>query len=113
MVQTLPSGFATGVDTGTLCTSLISYVINIHMAEMISDGFVAEAWKNHIAKIATIDCEAQADEQSMNPEDENFSLRISEMAGIFIMHLGLMVFAVLVAFFDLRSRVRQRSNQRG
>lgn len=113
VVQTLPSGFATGVDTGTLCTSLISYVINIHMSEMISDGFVADAWGKHIDKISTVDCDANENGQMVDLEDENFSLRINDMAGIFVMHLALLVFAVLVAFVSLRNRLNRRGRQSG
>jgi Ligand-gated ion channel len=111
VIQQMPAGFATGVDTGNLCTSLISYVINLHMTEMISDGFVAGAWKNHIDTISTQDCQATntTSMSSMeNPKDRELSLNFMEMAGIFVLHLALLCFAVLVAFSDLRKCIRTR-----
>jgi Ligand-gated ion channel len=109
IIQHMPSGFATGVDTGNLCTSLISYVINIHMTKMISDGFVADAWEKHIKKISTKDCQATSTtsmSSTENPKGNNVSLDFMEMAGIFVLHLALLCFAVLVAFSDLRKCIR-------
>lgn len=115
VVQNLPSGFATGVDTGTLCTSLISYVMNIHITEMISDGFIPMAWQNHVNKMATVNCTeelAKANKNRPIGDDENFSLRLEEMGGIFIMHMLLMVFAILLAFVDLQRRLALMRSQR-
>ena len=37
-VQSIPAGMATAIDTGTYCTSLISYVLDLHMNEMKIEG---------------------------------------------------------------------------
>lgn len=114
VVQNLPSGFATGVDTGTLCTSLVSYVMNIHLTEMFADGTIASAWDNHISRMATINCTEKVAEANKNrpiDEDENFSLRLEEMGGIFIMHLALTIIAILLAFVDLQKRLALKRSQ--
>ena len=56
--KNMPSGFGTSMDIGTLCTSLIRDVINIHMLEMRDDGFIDQAWQEHLHRTATIDCSA-------------------------------------------------------
>lgn len=123
MIQYMPAGFATIVDTGSLCTSLISYVINIHMTEMISEGFVATAWANHVAKVSNATCQAGDNKAFLssvvadvdgggNTIKKKSSLYISEMAGIFVVHLVLLCFAVLIAFVDLRQRIRARRQRR-
>jgi Ligand-gated ion channel len=98
VVQTLPAGFATAVDTGVLCTSLISYVLNLFITEMIADGFVGNAWENHLNKISTISCSAEA--RTDDKSGRSFSLSLKDMAGIFIVHGALMVIAVFYALVD-------------
>jgi Ligand-gated ion channel len=101
VVQSLPAGFATAVDTGVMCTSLISYVLNLLTTEMISDGFISNAWQNHLKKIATIDCSDNSTYESKS--SNTFSLSLKDMAGIFIVHGSLVVIALSLAFVD-RSR---------
>ena len=49
----LPAGFASAVDSAVLCTSLVSYVLDVHLQEMRKDGFIEEAWNHHLSRIAT------------------------------------------------------------
>jgi hypothetical protein len=51
--QIVPSGIATLVDTGVLCTSLISYVLDYHLTEMRADGFIDQMWEDHLERVAT------------------------------------------------------------
>jgi hypothetical protein len=104
VVQTLPSGFATAVDTGVLCTSLVSYVLDVHLTEMVADGFIQQAWQAHLAKISTINCQEQPIEKIGSFDAENYSLRLEDMAGIFIVHGSLTVVGLLLALADLRRR---------
>lgn len=98
VIQSLPAGFATSVDTGNLCTSLISYVLNLFISEMIQDGFVEEAWRKHVAKISQTTCPEQV--EINNNTDDNYRLSLEDMAGIFIVHGFLMLAAVSIALFD-------------
>jgi len=109
VVQNLPAGFATAVDTGIKCTSLVSYVMNLHLNEMLADGFVARAWKEHLDRISSTTCSGDGLENNTSGEDnadENFSLSLQDMAGIFILHVALTVLAVLFAAADLWKRSR-------
>jgi membrane protein implicated in regulation of membrane protease activity len=51
--QIVPSGIATTVDTGILCSSLINYVLDYHLTEMRADGFIDQMWEDHLARVAT------------------------------------------------------------
>lgn len=95
---TLPSGFATAVDSGTMCTSLVSHVLDLYFTEMKADGFIDQAWQDHLSKVSQVSC---PDEAPAGPIDiETTSLGPKEMAGIFICHLFLTGIALFVAFFQ-------------
>jgi hypothetical protein len=98
VIQSLPAGFATSVDIADRCTSLISYVLNLFISEMIQDGFVQEAWKEHIEKISQTTCPEHV---AINEgSDEEYRLSLKDMAGIFIVHGFLMLIALSIAVFD-------------
>jgi hypothetical protein len=84
VILSLPTGFATAVDSGMMCTSLISYVFDYHLQEMERDGFIATAWKNHVEKISTIRCDKST--TSSVTQKGNVSLGMKDMGGIFITH---------------------------
>lgn len=85
VVLSLPAGFATAVDSGVLCTSLVSYVLDVHLQEMRIDGFIDNAWQDHLSRISTVQCDATS--TIMSAEDTT-SLSARDMGGIFIL-LGL------------------------
>jgi len=58
IVRSNKAGFATKADVGHLCTSLIRDVINVHMSEMILDGFLEDAWATEHKLSHDIDCNA-------------------------------------------------------
>merc|ERR1712150_18543 len=83
------AGFATRYDSGSRCTSLISEVIDIHLRDMYEDGFLTEAWENHMLQVygrQTCGAETTSDDPSTN-EDQ---LTLKDMGGIFIVHFSLM-----------------------
>jgi Ligand-gated ion channel len=98
VIQSLPAGFATSVDTGNLCTSLISYVLNFHLSEMIQDTFIEMSWNEHISKISEISCPEYVNIN--NDADDNYRLSLKDMAGIFIVHGFLMLTALSIAMID-------------
>jgi Ligand-gated ion channel len=108
------SGMATAVDAGRFrCTSLISHVISYHVTEMISDGFVEDAWRTFIARFSTIECvpEPQRDKGGIQ-FDETFSLTLQDVGGIFVVHTCLSILAIAVAFFQYFYGKAGRKNQR-
>lgn len=88
-------GFATKSDSGTLCTSLIRDVFNLHMVEMKNDGFVERAWEEHLRKQATVNCDAalSADDE----EESDGQLSLQAMGGTFIIHYIATAVAILLA----------------
>lgn len=93
------AGFATRHDSGSRCTSLISEVIDIHLRDMHEDGFLAEAWENHMLQVygrQTCGVETTSDAPSTNDEQ----LNLKDMGGIFIVHFSLMAVAVVAAYFS-------------
>ena len=98
VIKSLPTGFATAFDVGIYCTSLISSVLNLHMTEMINDGFIAKAYQNHIRKISTTNCPMQLDITQDIKEDQ-YRLSMIDMAGIFIVHGCSLVLALVYASY--------------
>jgi hypothetical protein len=96
-VLNLPAGFATAVDAGKFCASFISYVLDLHLKEMRSDGFIDAAWRSHVQSLATVDCEPPSDGAENGWEEDNVSLGMHDMGGIFITHGILSIIALLFA----------------
>lgn len=94
----IPSGFATAIDTGTFCSSLISYVVDLHMTQMQADGFLDRAWKRHLARVGDHTCSESIVEVENPLEEITNRLSLREMAGIFIVHGFLTLVAALLAF---------------
>ena len=108
----VPAGFASDVDTGTLCTSLVSHVLDLHLLEMKADGFIEREWQAYLQRTGDHNCVSSVDSNA-DDADETFSLGVSEMAGIFIIHLMLLVLAVLVALIQsYRLKLVQNISQR-
>jgi hypothetical protein len=100
VAHNLPAGFATAVDAGVKCTSLISYVLDLHLKEMRAIGFIDKAWRIHIQSLATVDCESPWDGARNGwDEDNNVSLGMHDMGGIFITHGILSVIALIFAMW--------------
>jgi hypothetical protein len=95
----VPSGLASRVDTGFLCTSLVSHVLDLHLLEMDADDFLKEVWEEHLQKVGNQNC--LVEQSGAGPDEEStFSLSIQEMSGIFIVHAVLTSIAVLLAVFQ-------------
>ena len=102
VLMSLPAGFATAVDSAIQCTSLISYVMDLHLQEMRQDGFIDGAWDAHIEKVATKTCPAvtQSVADSRAAKSQGFSLTIKDMGGIFCFHFAMSALALLFAFYQ-------------
>ena len=108
VIKVIPAGMATAVDTGgfegSYCTSLISHVLDFHLTEMKSDGFIEKAWKNHINKIGTIQCLERAGPDAGGGFEDRFSLGLNDVGGIFILHAILASAAIILAIYQFRQR---------
>mmetsp|Transcript_41631 Transcript_41631/g.126229 ORF Transcript_41631/g.126229 Transcript_41631/m.126229 type:complete len:490 (-) Transcript_41631:151-1620(-) len=116
-IQFGPSGFATHVDTGTYCTSLLSYVVNLHMVRMKAEGFVEKAWNTHVLdKISDRRCVEVArgtNDSGTADGDDSVKLSIKDVGGIFVFHVSVCVASLLIAAFQRSSkRTKKKSTQR-
>jgi hypothetical protein len=109
VISRLPAGFATFVDTGIFCTSLVSHVLDLHLAEMKADGFIEKAWSDHIKRISTLDCPLQKSPQSSS--DGTVSLTMNEVGGIFILHGVSTVLALALAIFQYMHTKRNKPHK--
>lgn len=96
VVLNLPAGFATAVDSAIMCTSLVSYVMDLHLTEMRSDGFIENSWNDHVNKIKTVQCPESVSVE----QDDNFSLGLEDLGGIFITHMALSAVALTFALYQ-------------
>lgn len=97
----VPSGMATLVDAGSLCTSLISYVLDYYLLEMQTDGFLERAWESHLEPVGDQVCydlvDMEASVLSPDDDEDTYSLSVEEMAGIFITHAAMSFVALSIA----------------
>jgi len=96
--KTQVGGFATKSDSGTLCTSLVRDVIDLHLVEMKEDGWLDDAWDRHVAKLASVDCDAALDDEQ--GDDATIQLTLQSMGGLFIVHGMFTGAAILVVVFN-------------
>lgn len=98
VIHAIPAGLATSVDTGSqYCTSLISHVLDYHLAGMLDDGFIERTWKSQLDRIATVSCSQNLKVATPLSEDDTVSLGIQDVGGIFIVHVVLSFIAIFVA----------------
>lgn len=86
-------GFATKSDSGTLCTSLIRDVFNLHLLEMKDNGDIQRAWEAHLRKQASVNCDAATDDET----ESDGQLSLKAMGGTFIIHYIATAFAIFLA----------------
>lgn len=106
ILKYVPAGFAVKADSGNLCSSLVSDVINLHLMEMEQDGFLKMAWQTELDRIRDQDCDKQLSQNSGESETQSRSLK--EMAGTFVLHAVFGVVAIVVAIVN---RVYDKYNQ--
>eukprot|EP00980_Cylindrotheca_fusiformis_P017065 scaffold5234_cov131-Cylindrotheca_fusiformis.AAC.12 len=65
------AGFATKADAGFKCTGLVRDVINLHMEELISEGFIDDTWDYENRRYQDVDCETFRPEllEELNAEE--------------------------------------------
>jgi hypothetical protein len=109
-VQSIPAGMATAIDTGTYCTSLISYVLDLHMNEMkIEGGSGGKSVYEKIMDSYSMKRENVTDHEMCNKpeseinqintvfEDDSTSLSMKDTGGIFLFHAIASIASVCLA----------------
>jgi hypothetical protein len=91
------SGFVTKLDTGKFCTSLIQYVIDLHLHEMSDDGFLDSVWVDVLDKLGPNEC---GEDNVVTSEEVSVPLTMRDMYGIFALHGFCLIFSVLLAFVN-------------
>mmetsp|Transcript_4288 Transcript_4288/g.6636 ORF Transcript_4288/g.6636 Transcript_4288/m.6636 type:complete len:608 (-) Transcript_4288:117-1940(-) len=108
MYRSVAAGFATRHDSGTKCTSLISEVIEIHFRDMIDEGFVKNAWEDHLKKISGAStCSAELELEESDIESQRLTFK--SMAGIFICHAAI---SILVIAFTVVAKYTGKIQER-
>eukprot|EP00978_Attheya_sp_CCMP212_P001917 scaffold3990_cov54-Attheya_sp.AAC.5 len=90
------AGFATILDAGTSCTSLIRDVFNVHIMRMQDDGELKTLVHDFLQRTETNNCHLQKTTSIVLEENSN-QLDLSSMGGVFILHFGLSIIAIIVA----------------
>ena len=70
-VKDYAAGFATKADSGRFCTGLIRDVLNLHMEDIIQDGFLEDAWEREYRRDVTIDCTVYRPELELLADETN------------------------------------------
>jgi hypothetical protein len=89
------AGFALKGDSGRLCTSLVQYVLNLHLVEMNMDGTMELLKKKFQQKSQDIDCKAI--DAAAGAAADSRQLSFKEMAGPFLVHLIMTAVALVLA----------------
>lgn len=66
VVKHIGKSFATMIDPGTLCSSLVNEVFNFYLSEMSDSGLLAELWDKHNQQQATLEKSCDASSSSGN-----------------------------------------------
>ena len=90
------AGFASLSDSGTLCSSLIKDVLNVHLTEMKEDGFFEQAWRRHLEGTSDISCNSDTQDTD---SDGSSQLSLQDMGGLFIIHYIVTALAICMAIF--------------
>jgi hypothetical protein len=97
-VEILSAGMATAVDTAKYCTSLVSHVLDYHLALMQADGFIERAWNHYVNRLSTVAC-IKEHVATANADASTFRLGLQDVGGIFILHGILSSVALGLALF--------------
>lgn len=102
----LEDGFATISDAGTLCTSMIRDVINIHMQDMHDDGFIDKVWDEYYGRKHNIDDATCFNDSASggSSSSDGETLDFLNMGGIFLLHGATLLVAILVFFYEAYMR---------
>jgi hypothetical protein len=92
-IKHLSAGFAV-MHNHAKCSWLVRDVLDLHLQEMVDEGFMDKIWSSHLQKMHNQTCQKPTTGKptQMNPENA---------AGIFILMLITSVFAIMLSSLDL------------
>jgi len=105
LVQYQQNGLVTVSDSGLKCTSLVRDVLDLHMKNMKSDGFVDRAKALWVESGTDLSCDQEA------ASVETGQLGVKEMGGTFIIHAFLS--AVALVMWAISTLLARRRNASG
>lgn len=89
-VEVFEASFPMG-DSLQFCTSILKDALALHLAEMKTDGRLADIKNKFFLDIQTNECNDDDDED----EEEEVKLGVAAMGGIFLFHAALLAFALI------------------
>ncbi|KAL3923113.1 MAG: hypothetical protein SGILL_001841 [Bacillariaceae sp.] len=95
--KAISAGFATFSDSGTLCTSIVTDVLNLHLLRLKEEGFIEQAWEQHLLREETVGCASSASSAGSNDSIDHSRLNVQNMGGIFCFHGIVSLVAILTA----------------
>lgn len=82
-----------------LTTQKITAVLNYHFIQMKSDGWLEQAWQNHLNRLGDLQCPTKISNEESNRELQTRPLGVKNMAGIFVLHSVLTFVALLLTLW--------------
>lgn len=110
----IEGGFVTAADHGTLCTSLIRDVLNVHFLDMRADGFLDKELNNLERFMSDTSCARKKEAEgsaSSSEEDNSGQLDLMAMGGGFICHGTISILALTIAIISRCNSVRLKKRK--
>jgi hypothetical protein len=99
------------VDTSVYCTSVIRHVLDVHMHEMLTDGFIDKVWNSHLRTLENYHVCAASVLDETQILDGEYALQITDVGGVFVFHAILIFISILVTIAESPWR-RKRHDKR-
>lgn len=99
------NGFAVKTDAGTLCTSLVREMLNVHLKDLHEEGYIKELWSDLYSSQHDIRDQTCLDN---SPEVSSDTMNLTNVGGIFLIHGGLLMLAILV--YLIERQIRKKNN---
>ncbi|GFH55632.1 hypothetical protein CTEN210_12108 [Chaetoceros tenuissimus] len=109
--KTYENGLAVKADAGTLCTSLVRDMLNVHMKDLFEEGYIDELWKDLYREKHDVEDPTCFDETVISDTNSD-TLNLTNVIGIFMVHGGLLFLALLVYILERYLRKRKKLNGR-
>ena len=108
LIPSNQNGFAVKTDAGTLCTSLVREMLNVHLKDLWDDGFIDDLWSYSYGQKHDIFDETCFTENVVTTASSSDTMNLTNIGGIFLVHLGLLVVSFFVYLFERQIRKRKK-----
>lgn len=93
-------GPGTLVDTSVYCTSVVRHVLDVHIHEMLSDGFIEKVWNQHLRTLDQYNVCAPSSLDETQLLDGEYALEITDVGGVFVFHAILILVSIIVTLVE-------------